>query len=125
MSAAAIPPTLAALEARLCIASGSLAGQERARAEAAIDEATDAVLATVAPPLAAHWRVHGTRSAVAGVVLRAASRSLRTGVAVALTPREESAVQWAASGSRGGGHLGDLKTPSAYGRVYTSEELDD
>lgn len=126
----ALPPPLSALEARLGFEPGDLTGAEKARAEAAIEDATALVLAE-APTKTEAW-LTSAPSIVSVVVLKAARRefenpqglrsenlgehgfSVDTASGVYLTPHETAVVRRAATG-RSGGFVGTIRTPTAYG----------
>lgn len=126
----ALPPPLSALEARLGFEPGDLSGPERARAEAAIEDASALVLAE-APSKAAAW-ASSAPPVVVAVVLKAARReyenpqglrsenlgehgfSVDTASGVYLTGHEAALIRRAATG-RAGGFVGSIRTPTAYG----------
>ncbi|WP_158864268.1 hypothetical protein [Leifsonia sp. AG29] len=126
----ALPPPVADLEARLGLASGTLDGDDLARAWAALNDA--AVLAVAEAGVVAGERWHVDAPAVVTlVVLKAARREYENprGVqqetqgdhsigltetsGVYLTPRELMQLQRAAFGGSGR-FLGSIRTPSAY-----------
>lgn len=69
----ALPPTVAALEARLGVAVGTLAGGDLARAQAALEDAATLALAEAPATVAAAWQIDAP-TVVALVVLKAARR---------------------------------------------------
>lgn len=125
-----LPPLVAALERRLGIPEDSLEGVDRARAEAALDDASTLILAEVSPALASSW-VHSAPSIVAIVALKAARREfdnprglrsetlgehtvgLSETSGVFLSEREVRQITRAASGKRASA-VGSIRTPSGY-----------
>jgi len=129
--AIALPPAVAALEARLGIPVGSLVDEDLARATAAIEDATTLVLAEVSTARSDEW-IYDSPDVVRLVILKAARREYENprGLSsealgphavgmtdtsgVFLTEREVAQIHRAASG-RTGKFVGDVRTPSAYG----------
>lgn len=127
-----LPPPLAALEARLGIPTGGLIDEDRARAEAALEDATALILAEVSAATATTWQSDAP-AVVNLVALKAARREfdnprgitseslgehsvgLSESSGVYLTSREVAQVRRAANG-RSGGFVGTVRTPSAYER---------
>ncbi|GAA2230218.1 hypothetical protein N1031_06915 [Herbiconiux moechotypicola] len=125
-----LPPALSLLEKRLGVAPGSLAGEEKSRAEAALEDAATLVLAEVRDTLAAAWATDAPTVAVL-VALKAARREFENpqGISsetveghavgitdasgVFLTSREIALVHRAASGRRGG-FVGTVRILTAY-----------
>jgi hypothetical protein len=125
-----LPPAVADLEARLGVPEGTLADEDLARAEAAIEDATVLVLAEVSETRATAWRADAP-AVVRLVILKAARREFENprGLStesigprsvgmtdtsgVFLTAREVAQIRRASSG-RGGGFVGTVRTPSAY-----------
>jgi hypothetical protein len=125
-----LPPPVSSLEARLGLPTGSLEGEELARATAALDDATTLALAEVPASKAAAWETDAPK-VVALVVLKAARREfenprgmnqeslgehsvgLTDTSGVYLTAREVAQIKRAATG-RSGGFVGTIRTPSAY-----------
>jgi len=125
-----MPPPLSALEVRLGLTEGSLEGEDKARAEAALDDAATLVLAEVSPAIADRWTANAHPVAVL-VCLKAARRefdnpqgasaetygehtvSLSNTSGVYLTAREVAQLQRAATG-RKPFSAGTIRTPSAY-----------
>lgn len=123
-------PALSALEARLGLDAGSLEGPDKARADAALEDATALVLAEVSATKATAWETTCPK-VVALVILKAARREYEnpqgvvqeaigefsTTVSVSsgvyLTPVEASLIRRAATGRRTG-FVGTVRTPSAY-----------
>ncbi|QNO12669.1 head-to-tail adaptor [Arthrobacter phage Snek] len=128
-----LPPAVSALERRLGLPVGSLTGEDKARAEEALDDASTLALAEVTDTKAAAWAVDAPK-VVHLVVLKAARREfenprgleseslgehqvgLTDTSGVYLTAREVAQIRRAASG-RSGGFVGSIRTPSAY-EVY-------
>lgn len=126
-----LPQSVVELEARLGLPAGSLADEDKIRAEAALEDATTLVLAEVSPARATLWASAAPR-VVALVVLKAARREfdnprgitqetlgehsvgLSESSGVYLTVRELAQVRRAASG-RLLGFVGSVRTPSGYG----------
>jgi hypothetical protein len=126
-----LPPALGELERRLGIAPGTLTGDDKARAEAALDDATVLALAEAPASLAASWSA-AAPGVVALVVLKAARREFDNprGLAseslgehsvglsetsgVYLTGREIAQVRRAATGRRGG-FVGSVRMLSPFG----------
>lgn len=125
-----LPPPVSSLEARLGLPTGSLEGEELARATAALDDAATLALAEVPASKAAAWETDAPK-VVALVVLKAARREfenprgmnqeslgehsvgLTDTSGVYLTAREVAQIKRAATG-RSGGFVGAIRTPSAY-----------
>ncbi|KUM41203.1 hypothetical protein [Arthrobacter sp. EPSL27] len=125
-----LPPPVSSLEARLGLPTGSLEGEELARATAALDDAATLALAEVPAPKAGAWETDAPK-VVALVVLKAARREfenprgmnqeslgehsvgLTDTSGVYLTAREVAQIKRAATG-RSGGFVGTIRTPSAY-----------
>lgn len=123
-----LPPLVAALERRLGIPEDSLEGVDRARTEAALDDASTLILAEVSPALATSWS-HSAPSIVAVIALKAARREfdnprglrsetlgkhsigLSESSGVYLTAREVRQIARAASGKRAS-FVGSPRTPS-------------
>ncbi|MDN4479904.1 hypothetical protein [Demequina muriae] len=126
----ALPPDVDALATRLGLLLSDLSGVERARASAALADATALALDEVAPHVAADWSL-GAPASVHVIILKAARREyenpqgLRSetvgehGVTIAfasgvyLTEPEKRSIRRAATG-RVGGFVGTVRTPSAY-----------
>ena len=125
-----LPPTLDALEKRLGFEEGSLEGVDKARAEAALEDAAILVLAEVAATTATRW-AEDAHPVATLVALKAARREFENprGLAseslgehaigttdtsgVYLTASEVLQVRRAATGQRKG-YVGEIRTPSAY-----------
>ncbi|QIG58487.1 head-tail adaptor Ad1 [Arthrobacter phage DrSierra] len=125
-----LPPPLSSLERRLGLPVGSLEGEDKARAEDALDDASTLALAEVSDSKAAAWTLNAPK-VVSLVVLKAARREfenprgleseslgehqvgLTDTSGVYLTAREIAQIRRAASG-RSGGFVGTIRTPSAY-----------
>lgn len=125
-----LPPSVTDLEARLGLAVGRLIDEDRARAEAALEDATTLALTEVSPAKVGRWETDAPK-AVALVVLKAARREYENprGVqqetqgdhsvglsetsGVYLTAREVGQVRRVASG-RCGGFVGSIVVTSAY-----------
>ncbi|RAX48940.1 hypothetical protein DQ353_12535 [Arthrobacter sp. AQ5-05] len=128
-----LPPPLSALEARLGFSPGTLDAEERARAEAALEDAATLALAEVSAAKAATWLTDAP-AVVSLVVLKAARREFENprglnqeslgehsvGITdtsgVYLTKREVQQIRRAASG-RSGGFVGSIRIKSAYEEV--------
>jgi hypothetical protein len=126
-----LPPTLSALEQRLGYAAGTLDGEDKARAEAALDDAAVLVLAEVSATKADSWAADAP-AVVSLVALKAARREFENprGLSnesigehaigttdtsgVYLTAREIGQIRRAATG-RSGGFVGSIYVPSAFG----------
>jgi hypothetical protein len=126
-----LPPTVNLLERRLGLAEGSLTGEDLARAQDALDDATTLVLAEVSETKAAAWTLDAPKVALL-VVLKAARRefenprgmaqeslgehsvSLTDSSGVYLTGREIAQIKRAASGRANGGFVGSVRIKSAY-----------
>jgi len=133
-----LPPPLSELETRLGLEAGSLSGTDKARAEAALEDASTLVLAEVAELTAERWEADAPKPAVL-VVLKAARREYENprGIAqetfgehtvgltessgVYLTGREVAQIIRAATKRRSG--VGSVRTPSAYGEGGTVSTL--
>jgi hypothetical protein len=118
------------LERRLGLAVGSLTGEDKVRAEDALDDAATLALAEVSETKQALWTVDAPK-VVSLVVLKAARRefenprglnqeslgehsvSLTDSSGVYLTAREIAQIKRAASG-KSGGFTGSLRIRSAY-----------
>lgn len=129
-----LPPAVSALEARLGLPAGTLADEDLARAEAALDDAATLALAEVSETKAALWEVDCPK-VVYLVVLKAARREyenprgleqeslgehsvgLTDTSGVYLTAREIAQIRRAASRRVTGGFVGSIRTPSAYERL--------
>jgi hypothetical protein len=127
----ALPPNVDALEARLGLPAGTLDGEDKTRAAAALEDATTLALAEVSPAKATKWETDAPK-VVALVILKAARREYENprgvnqetqgdhsvGLAetsgVYLTGREVAQIKRAATGQRAG-FVGSIATPSAYG----------
>jgi len=125
-----LPPLVVALESRLGYEPGELQGADRARAQAALDDAAVLALAEAPASVAARWAADAPPVVVL-VVLKAARRefenprglttenlgeagySTSDSSGVYLTAREVAMVRKAATG-RTGGFVGTIRTPSAY-----------
>lgn len=125
-----LPPPVSLLERRLGLAVGSLTGEDKARAEDALDDAATLALAEVSETKQALWTVDAPK-VVTLVVLKAARRefenprglnqeslgehsvSLTDSSGVYLTAREIAQIKRAASG-KSGGFTGSLRIRSAY-----------
>ncbi|UYL87613.1 head-to-tail adaptor [Arthrobacter phage VResidence] len=125
-----LPPPVSALEARLGLPAGTLEGEDKVRAEAALDDAATLALAEVSDAKAATWTSDAPKVVVL-VVLKAARREfenprgleseslgehqvgLTDTSGVYLTAREVAQIKRAANG-RAGGFVGTVRTPSAY-----------
>jgi hypothetical protein len=125
-----LPPPVSSLEARLGLPAGTLEGEEKIRAESALDDAATLALAEVSETKAAAWEVDAPK-VVALVVLKAARREfenprgmnqeslgehsvgLTDTSGVYLTAREVAQIRRAVTG-RTGGFIGSVRTPSAY-----------
>ena len=126
-----LPPPVSALEARLGLPAGTLLDEDKARAEAALEDATTLALAEVSETKAAAWELDAPK-VVRLVILKAARREFENprgleteslgehtvGIAetsgVYLTGREIAQIKRAATG-RSGGFVGSVRTPSAFG----------
>jgi hypothetical protein len=126
----ALPPAVGDLEARLGLPLGTLADEDLARAEAALDDATALALAEVSTTRAQRWTVEAP-AVVSLVVLKAARREfenprglttetigehsagLTDSSGVYLTAREIAQIRRAATG-RSGGFVGTIRTPTPY-----------
>lgn len=125
-----LPPAISALEARLGLPAGALQGEDKIRAEAALDDASALALAEVSTTKATAWTSDAPK-VVHLVVLKAARREfenprgleqeslgehsvgLTDTSGVYLTAREVAQIKRAATG-RSGGFVGTIRTPSAY-----------
>lgn len=125
-----LPPALSALETRLGLAAGTLDGEDRARAEAALDDAAILILAELPPATAAAWATDAPGVATL-VALKAARREfenprgvnqetleghtigLSESSGVYLTAREISQIRRAAFGRRGG-FVGSVRIRTPY-----------
>lgn len=125
-----LPPPVAGLEVRLGLPEGTLADEDLARAEAALEDASALALAEAPAAVAATWTSNAP-AVVVLVVLKAARREFdnprglasesvadhSVGIAetsgVYLTAREIAQVRRAARG-RSGGFVGSVRTPTAY-----------
>ncbi|WP_144680306.1 hypothetical protein [Cellulosimicrobium sp. TH-20] len=128
-----LPLPLSALERRLGYEEGTLDGPDRARANAALTDATALVLAEVSPKTSARWSTD-LPYVVGLVILKAARRefenpegyrsqslgefsaSVDTTSGALLTAREVAIVRRAATGRRRGGFVGSVRIRSAYAR---------
>lgn len=128
-----LPPPLSALEARLGLEAGTLAGTDKARAEAAIEDATALALSEVDEATAEEWQT-AAPPVVAVVILKAARREfdnpegiyqetlgehsmgVTTATGVYLTNAEKALLAKAAGSA---GFTGSVRTPSAYGEGDT------
>jgi len=128
----ALPPTVAALEKRLGIPVGGLTGEDKARAEEALADATTLVLAETSPARADAWALDAP-AVVVLVALKAARREfdnprginqetvgprsvgLSETSGVYLTAREVAQVRRAASG-RSTGAVGTIKIAPGFER---------
>lgn len=124
-----LPPAVALLEARLGYPAGTLDGEDKVRAEAALDDAATLILAEVSAARAAVWEADAPK-VVALVALKAARREFENprglkaealgehsvdiaeSSGVYLTAREIAQVRRAATG-RSGGFVGSIRTPAA------------
>lgn len=127
-----LPPPVSALERRLGLPVDSLEGEDRARAEEALDDAATLALAEVSEAKAAAWTTDAPK-VVSLVVLKAARREfenprgleseslgehqvgLTDTSGVYLTAREIAQIKRAASG-RSGGFVGSIRIRSGYDR---------
>ena len=125
-----LPPPVSLLERRLGLAEGSLAGEDLARGQDALDDASTLVLAEVPATTAALWEVDAPKVAVL-VALKAARREfenprgmtteslgehsvgLSDTSGVYLTAREVAQIRRAASG-RTGSFVGSITIASPY-----------
>jgi hypothetical protein len=125
-----LPPPVSALETRLGLPHNTLDGEDKARAEAALEDATTLALAEVSDSKATVWQSNAP-GVVALVILKAARReydnpegfaqesladhsvTLGESSGVYLTGREIAQIRRAASGRRG--FTGSIYVPSAYG----------
>lgn len=125
-----LPPPISALERRLGLAEGALDGEDKARAEEALDDAATLALAEVSSTKAALWATDAPKVVVL-VVLKAARREfenprgmeseslgehtvgLTDTSGVYLTAREIAQIRRAAT-SRPAGFVGSVRTPTAY-----------
>jgi hypothetical protein len=132
----ALPPNVEALCARLGLEPSALSDVDRARAEAAIEDATSLVLAEAPAPVAAKWEESGAPRVVVTVILKAARREFENprqlnqeqlgehmvGISatsgVYLTDREVAQIKRAAAGG-GSTFVGCVRTPIAYGEGDT------
>lgn len=126
-----LPPPVAALEVRLGLAEGTLQDEDKARAEAALEDATTLILAEVSETVGARWEAAAPK-VVALVALKAARREYENpqginqetlgehtvGISessgVFLTGRELAQIERVATGKRAL-YVGSVRTPSAYG----------
>lgn len=120
-----LPPALSALERRLGIPEGALDGEDRIRAEDALEDASTLILAELAPAKAKAWETDAPKVAVL-VALKAARREfenprgisqetlgehtvgLTESSGVYLTGREIAQIRRAATG-RSGGFVGSIR----------------
>lgn len=127
-----LPPAVAALEARLGLPSGTLTDEDKARAEAALDDAATLALAEVSAATADAWTLDAPKVVVL-VVLKAARREyenprglsseglgehsvgLTDTSGVYLTDREVAQIRRAATGRSGGYGVGTIRVVSAFG----------
>ena len=125
-----LPPAVALLERRLGIPEGSLAGEDLARAQDALDDAATLVLAEVSTVTATAWETDAPKVAVL-VALKAARREYENprGISseglgehsvgltdtsgVYLTAREVAQIKRAALG-RTGGFVGSIRIVSPF-----------
>jgi hypothetical protein len=125
-----LPPPVSSLEARLGLPAGTLQGEDKARAEAALDDAATLALAEVSEAKQATWITDAPKVVVL-VVLKAARREfenprgleseqlgehqvgLTDTSGVYLTGREIAQIKRAATG-RSGGFVGSVRIKSAY-----------
>ncbi|WGH21184.1 head-to-tail adaptor [Arthrobacter phage ObiToo] len=125
-----LPPPVSSLERRLGLPEGSLAGEDKARAEEALEDAATLALAEVSATKATLWATDAPK-VVALVVLKAARREfenprgmeseslgehtvgLTDTSGVYLTAREIAQIKRAATG-RPAGFVGTIRTPTAY-----------
>lgn len=125
-----LPPPVSSLEARLGLPAGTLTGEDKVRAESALDDAATLALAEVSDAKATVWTTDAPKVVVL-VVLKAARREfenprgfeseslgehqvgLTDTSGVYLTAREIAQIKRAATG-RSGGFVGTIRTPSAY-----------
>lgn len=126
-----LPPPLAALETRLGLPTGTLQAEDKARAEAALEDAATLILAEVSETLGGKWATAAPKVVIL-VALKAARREYENpqginqetlgehtvGISessgVFLTGRELAQIRRAATGRRGS-YVGSVRTPSAYG----------
>lgn len=127
-----LPPSVEALSARLGLEPSALSELDRARAEAAIEDATSLVLAEAPAPVAARWEESGAPRVVITVILKAARREFENprqlnqeqlgehmvGISatsgVYLTDKEIAQIKRAAAGG-GSTFVGTVRVPIAYG----------
>jgi len=125
-----LPPNVSELERRLGLPVGDLIGEDKARAEDALTDATTTALAEVPRNTANLWLADAP-AIVRLVILKAARREYENPQGleteslgehaiggmetsgVYLTPREVAQIKRAATG-RLGGFTGTIRTPSAY-----------
>jgi len=125
-----LPPAVSALEVRLGLPEGTLADEDLARAESALDDAATLILAEVSAATATTWAADAPKVAVL-VALKAARREfenprginqetqgdhtvgLSESSGVYLTGREIAQIRRAATG-RSGGFVGSISTPTPY-----------
>ncbi|CCQ44670.1 hypothetical protein ARTSIC4J27_597 [Pseudarthrobacter siccitolerans] len=125
-----LPPPVSALEARLGLPAGTLLDEDKARAEAALEDATVLALAEVSETKATAWELDAPK-VVRLVILKAARREFENprgleteslgehsvGISetsgVYLTGREIVQIKRAATG-RSGGFVGSVRTPSSW-----------
>ncbi|UDL14614.1 head-to-tail adaptor [Arthrobacter phage KeAlii] len=125
-----LPPPVSSLERRLGLTVGSLAGEDLARAQDALDDASTLALAEVSETKATAWKT-AAPDVVALVVLKAARREfenprgldsetlgehqvgLTDTSGVYLTAREVAQIKRAATG-RSGGFVGSIRIRNPY-----------
>ncbi len=132
----ALPPPVALLEARLGVAVGSLAAEDLARAEAALEDASVLITAEVSAADATVWSdpTVGAPAVVVTVALQAAKRAFVNpdglkyeavegytasvdAVGVYLTDAEKALVRGVSTPtgqSKRGGWIGSVRTPSPW-----------
>jgi hypothetical protein len=133
-----LPPSIYELETRLGLSEDTLEGEDKARAEAALEDATTLALAEVSDSKATVWQSNAP-GVVALVILKAARReydnpegfaqesladhsvTLGESSGVYLTGREIAQIKRAATGRRG--FTGTTRTPSAYSVPRTPHPL--
>lgn len=126
-----LPPPVSALERRLGLPEGTLADEDKARAEEALEDAATLALAEVSDTKGALWEIDAPK-VVALIVLKAARREfenprgmnqeslgehsvgLTDTSGVYLTAREIAQIKRAASGRAGHGFTGSIRIRSAY-----------
>lgn len=130
--ATTLPPVVGELERRLGLTEGTLEDADKARAEDALDDATELALAEVNRSKAALWR-EVCPKVVRLVILKAARREVENPMGltqesvldhsatiaessgVFFTGRELALIRREATG-RSGSFVGSVRTPSAYHR---------